>query len=447
MSDRPSASASVSASVSASASTGLTRWRYQAADARGAMTRGEVDAVSAEAAVDLLRRRSLWVIDLEPTRGASASAVRSSGAASTSTSTSATPAVTAARLLDRLSQRTTDREESLATLTRSVATLLGAGVPLERALAFAASGESDARWQQVFRGLQTAVTRGESLSEAAARVEALPRAYAPLLAAAEASGSMAATFARLADDLEARSQLRARVRAALVYPTLLALASTVGTLVILVVVVPRFADLIADAGGTVPASTRLLIALSALLSRFGWLLAIAVILAVTGVRQSLQDGSRRRRWHATRLGWPLVGRFEREQAAAGYLSTLAVALESGVPLLRAMTLARGTVGNVALVEQLAGAEAVVRDGGAVSDALSGSLPPLATRLLEAGEQGGALAPLARRAATAANDQVQRVITGAVSLIEPVMILGFGGVVGFVALALLQAIYGSNASSF
>jgi len=417
----------------------MTRWRYQAADAQGAMTRGEVDAVSAEAAVDLLRRRSLWVIDLEPTRGASASTVLVSG--------SATASVTSARLLDRLSRWTTDGEESLAIVSRSVATLLESGVPLERALAFAASAETDARWQQVFRGLQTAVTRGESLSEAAARVEALPRAYAPLLAAAEASGSMAATFARLADDLEARSQLRARVRAAMVYPTLLALASTVGTLVILVVVVPRFADLIAGAGGTVPASTRLLIALSALLSRFGWLLGIAVLLAGTSVRQSLQDLARRRRWHATRLRWPLIGRFEREQAAAGYLSTLAVALESGVPLLRAMTLARGTVGNAALAEQLAGAEAVVQDGGSISGALSGALPPLATRLLEAGEQGGALAPLARRAATAASDQVQRVITGAVSLIEPVMILGFGGVVGFVALALLQAIYGINASSF
>ena len=427
------------ASASASASAGMIRWRYQAADAQGAMTRGEVDAVSVEAAVDLLRRRSLWVIDLEPIRGASASVMRSSG--------SGFAWATSARLLDRLSQRTTDREESLATLTRSVATLLGSGVPLERALAFAASGESDTRWQQVFRGLQTAVTRGESLSEAAARVEALPRSYAPLLAAAEASGSMAATFTRLADDLEARSQLRARVRAALVYPTLLALASTVGTLVILVVVVPRFADLIAGAGGTVPASTRLLITLSALLSRFGWLLAIAVLAAGTAMRQSLQDLARRRRWHAMRLRWPLVGRFEREQAAAGYLSTLAVALESGVPLLRAMTLARGTVGNAALAEQLAGAAAVVRDGGSISGALAGSLPPLATRLLEAGEQGGALAPLARRAATAASDQVQRVITGAVSLIEPVMILGFGGIVGFVALALLQAIYGINASSF
>lgn len=419
MSNRPTASA------------GTTRWRYQAADAQGAMTRGEIDAASAEDAAEELRRRALWVIALEPTRAA----------------TLALALASPVRLLKRVARRTTDGDESLALLTRTVATLLESGVPLVRALAFAASGETDARWQRIFGGLQEAVTRGESLSEAAARVEALPRAYAPLLAAAEASGSMADTFARLADDLELRSQLRSRVRAALVYPTLLAIASTVGTLVILVVVVPRFADLIAGAGGTVPASTRLLIGLSALLSRYGWLVAIAVALAGTAVRQSLQDAARRRRWHAARLRWPLIGRFEREQAAAGYLSTLAVALESGVPLLRAMSLARATVGNDDLAERLARAEALVRDGGSVSQALSGSLTPLATRLLEAGEESGALAPLARRAATAANDQVQRVVTSAVALIEPVMILGFGGVVGFVALALLQAIYGINAGSF
>lgn len=419
MSNRPTASA------------GTTRWRYQAADAQGAMTRGEVEAASAEDAAAELRRRALWVIALEPTRAA----------------TLALALASPVRLLKRVARRTTDGDESLALLTRTVATLLESGVPLVRALAFAASGETDARWQRIFGGLQEAVTRGESLSEAAARVEALPRAYAPLLAAAEASGSMADTFARLADDLELRSQLRSRVRAALVYPTLLAIASTVGTLVILIVVVPRFADLIAGAGGTVPASTRLLIGLSALLSRYGWLVAIAVALAGTAVRQSLQDAARRRRWHAARLRWPLIGRFEREQAAAGYLSTLAVALESGVPLLRAMSLARATVGNDDLAERLARAEALVRDGGSVSQALSGSLTPLATRLLEAGEESGALAPLARRAATAANDQVQRVVTSAVALIEPVMILGFGGVVGFVALALLQAIYGINAGSF
>lgn len=408
-------------------------WRYEAADAHGTTTRGEIEAASAGEAADLLRRRALWVIELEPAnRGATAA--------------SATPSAVAG-LRQRLARRTTGGDAALAMLTRSIATLLAAGVPLERALAFAAAGETDPRWRDIFGGLQEAVRGGASLSDAASRVAALPRTYAPLLAAAEASGRMADTFARLADDLEQRSQLQARVRAALVYPTVLALAATVGTAVILVVVVPRFADLIVDAGGTVPASTRALIAASALLSRFGWILAGAVVLVVASLRQWLQEPSRRRRFHAARLRWPLVGRLEGQHAAAGYLSTLAIALEAGVPLLRAMTVARGTAGNDALVVQLERAEEVVRDGGSVAQALSGALPPLATRLLEAGEQGGALAPLAHRAATAAHDQVQRVITGAVALIEPVMILGFGGVVAFVALALLQAIYGINAGSF
>ena len=423
------------------APAGATRWRYQAADAQGAMTRGEVEAASAEAAVDLLRQRALWVIDLEATRGGGTAAAVPM--AEPSNSASALPAA----WLNRFVQRATDADDSLVILTRSVATLLESGVPLARALGFATSGETDPRWHSIFSGLQAAVVRGESLSEAAGRIDALPQSYAPLLAAAEASGNMADTFARLADDLEQRSQLRSRVRAALVYPAVLAAASTVGTLVILVVVVPRFADLIAGAGGVVPFSTRFLIGVSTLLSRFGWLLAVAVVLAGTAVRQSLQHAGRRRRWHAARLRWPLIGRFEREQAASGYLSTLAVALESGVPLLRAMLLARGTVSNEEIAERLARAEVVVRDGGSVSQALAGLLTPLATRLLEAGEESGALAPLARRAATAAGDRVQRGIASAVALIEPIMILAFGGVVGFVALALLQSIYGINASSF
>ncbi|MDQ8168734.1 MAG: type II secretion system F family protein [Gemmatimonadota bacterium] len=435
--------------MSAPRASAAIRWRYEAADAHGAITRGEVDAATADEAVAALRRRALWVIDLTPadeagTDGAAAPAPVGRTADGMVGGMADGIATRLQALWDRVGG---GRDEALLVSTRTLATLLEAGVPLTRALAFAASGDTDPHWRAVFAGLQEAVARGESLSDAAARVPSLPPRYAPLLAAAEASGSMAATVDRLANDLEQRGALRARVQAALVYPTVLATASVLGTLVILVVVVPRFADLIADAGGTVPASTRALIALSDALARAGWWLVGAGVLGAAAVRQWLRDPRQRLRWHTARLHWPLTGRFEQEQAAAAYLSTLAVALESGVPLLRAMPLARGTVGNAALAARLTGAEAVVRDGGSVAQSLSGTLPPLAVRLLEAGEQGGALAPLARRAADAAAAQVQRLITRAVALIEPAMILGFGGVVGFVALALLQAIYGLNASSF
>jgi type II secretory pathway component PulF len=109
-----------------------------------------------------------------------------------------------------------------------------------------------------------------------------------------------------------------------------------------------------------------------------------------------------------------------------------------------MTLARGTVENLALAEELARAEAQVRDGSPLAPALGQALPPLAIQLLDAGETSGALPALASRAADALDREVQQALTRAVSLVEPVMILGFGGIVGFVALALLQAIYGINA---
>lgn len=426
--------------------SGLLRWRYHAADARGVMSRGDVEASSLAAAVDVLRRRSLWVIDIEPERAGA----QARGADVEGTERFAMPSATVPRaraVAERVRRLTAGGDAVLPVITRAVATLLQAGVPLERALAFAVSGEPDVRWRAVFMGLRDAVTRGESLSAAAAGIPALPRSFAPLLAAAEASGTLPDTFARLADDLEQRASLQARIRAALVYPTVLAVASVIGTLVILIVVVPRFADLIAGVGGTIPASTRALILVSDWLSRMWWLLALMAVAIVAAIQQWLRDPAHRRRWHTARLGVPVSGRLEQEQAAASYLGTLAVALESGVPLLRAMGLARGTIGNAAISARMARAEEVVRDGGSAAHALAGSLPPLATRLLEAGEQSGALAALSRRAAVTSAEQVQRLITSAVSLIEPAMILGFGAIVGFVALALLQAIYGLNAGNF
>ncbi|MFN5583456.1 type II secretion system F family protein, partial [Gemmatimonas sp.] len=162
-------------------------------------------------------------------------------------------------------------------------------------------------------------------------------------------------------------------------------------------------------------------------------------------RRALRDPARATAWDAQRLGWPLIGRFERDRDGARYLDTLSLALASGVSLLRAMALARATMQNRALAARLEPAEARVRDGVPLVDAVGDTLPPLARQLLRAGEAGGALSVLAARAAAAADGEAERQLGRVVALIEPVMILGFGGVVALVALALLQAIYGLNAS--
>jgi type II secretory pathway component PulF len=413
------------------------RWRYHAAGADGSAVRGEIDASSERDAVDALRRRSLWVIELTP--------IDATDRGATLTSTSRTDPSRRRTAMSALWDRVSGRAGTdVAVVMRAMATLLAAGVPLHRALTYAEQEASTEPLRAAFAAVREGVQRGESLSVAMAAQAALPTQFAPLIAAGESSGTLNDSLTMLADHLERRDALRAKLRGALIYPTILGIASIVGVVVILLVVVPRFAALISESGGTLPASTRALIALSTLVTRGWWMILIAVSLAAALGERLLNTASSRQRLDESRLGWLVTGRLERLRASAAYTGTLAIGLRSGVPLLSAMALARGVIANRYLATALAEAESRVRGGSAVSTALSGLLSPLAERLIDAGETSGDLAGMAARAADAADGEVERALGQAVALIEPVMILGFGGVVGFVALALLQAIYGLNA---
>lgn len=413
------------------------KWAYRAADASGRESRGDVVASSAADAAAQLQGRALWVIELAPIGTSASLGTDITGLADRS------PETVPAALRARWQRWSGGDDESLGVLTRSMATLLAAGIPVDRALDFAASGDATV-WRTVFAEVRGSVRSGIPLSDALHAHPRLPTFFGSSVAAAEATGALAATFERLASTLERAARVRARVRTALVYPVVLGISSIVGTLVILLVVVPRFATLLSDTGGSLPLSTRLLVGLSSALSAGGWLLLPLLAFGVAWWQRAQRDPEQRVTWDARRLRWPVLGEFERQRDTARYLDTLALGLSSGVSLLRAMALSRATVRNTALSAALVPAEAHVRDGGGLAVALRDVLPPIASRLLEAGEAGGELSSLARRAADAAEESAERQLGRVVALIEPIMILGFGGVVAFVALALLQAIYGLNA---
>ncbi|MEO7999713.1 MAG: type II secretion system F family protein [Gemmatimonadaceae bacterium] len=393
------------------------RFGYRAADAGGAMQEGEIDAESEQSAVDLLRRRALWVTELWPKQ----SAVR----------------VKTSRGIPA---------GALATVTRAISTLLASGVPLDQALTYAATQSPALELRDAFAAVRSDVRNGRSLAESFRAQKLFPSLFSALSATGEATGTLDTALARLAEHLERSDELRARMRAALLYPSLLGVAAIFGVTVIMLVVVPRFAILLQQTGSALPWSTRALMAVSTTFT-VGWpamlLLAIAT---VAGWRTWISREGNQRRWHAARLTLPVVGELERFMGAARYTRTLALALPSGVDLLSAMQLARGTVSNAALQMQLEQAESQVRNGSSLSASTANTLPPLAVQLLNAGEASGALAVLSSRAADALDAEVQRQLSKAVTLIEPILILGFGALIGFVALGLLQAIYGVNASS-
>ncbi len=397
--------------------TATKRYGYRAANASGAIEEGEIDASSEENAVDVLRRRSLWATEVWPKQR-----------------------------LRKIKRSRGTPNGTLSRDTRTLATLLASSVPLEQALNYVAMHSLAMDLRSAFSAVRTRVQNGVALSDALRAERAFPPLFAALAATGEATGTLDASLSRLADHLERADELRDRLRAALLYPALLGIAAIAGVTVIMLVVIPRFSVLLQQAGGTLPLSTRMLMAVSNVFTT-GWpvMLVLGVALAL-GWRQWIARAVNRRQFHAARLRWPLIGDYERAMGAARYTRTLALALPSGVDLLAAMRLARGTVENTALAELLENAEGAVRNGGALSASVANALPPLAVQLLAAGEASGALAALSARAADALEAETQRELSKAVTLIEPILILGFGGLIGFVALGLLQAIYGINAST-
>ena len=394
-------------------------YRYRAATPAGRVVEGVIDAASVGMALEALRRQQLTPVDV----------------------TDADLSVGRGR-----QERGVGRAAALALATRTLAALLGAGVALDRALAFAAEQASNAEVAAAFRQVRSEVQSGLPLADACRRQ---PRVfggvYAAMIAAGEEGGALDQAASRLADHLDEAGELRATVRSALLYPLLMALVSALGIMVLLLVVVPRFVTMLGDVGGTLPVSTRALVAMSRIVVGSWWVWLPLAALAVVGTRRWLDDPEHRLRWHRARLALPVVGSLEQRYAAARFARTFGLLLRGGTRVVPALRVAGTSVTNLALTLGVEQAAALVSQGRSVADALGNTFPPLVTRLLAVGEESGQLDALALRAADAYDAEVRRAVRSAVALLEPAMILLFGVIVGFIALAMLQAVYSINAS--
>jgi len=200
-------------------------------------------------------------------------------------------------------------------------------------------------------------------------------------------------------------------------------------------------------GGTLPLSTRLLLGASQVLTKGWWAWLLLAAALAYAVPTALARPETRRRWHAARLAWPWVGDIELKYSTARFARTLGLLVKSGVPLLPALKIARASATNLVVQEGVDRAAAALAEGSALAPALAGTLPPLAQQMIAVGEESGRLEELCLRIADSYDGEVRRALRTAVALLEPALILVFGALVGFVALAMLQAIYGINLKVF
>ncbi|GLO40537.1 type II secretion system protein F [Pseudomonas putida] len=397
----------------------MALFRYQAQDAKGVRQRGTVEASGARQARQTLREQGLLVLSMSPL-GASPMA--------------------------RLLARSTLSLARRSLLTRQLATLLHAGVPLTEALQAVAEQSTPRHVRQVLRGVAERVAEGHALAQALAHYpQAFPMVYRATVAAAERSGHLAGVLERLAEHGENHQALRQKVQLAMVYPLILLVISLLVVGFLLGYVVPDVVQAFSRDHAQLPLATRVLITLSDATNHYGLaalaLLAMAIVLVACALRQP----ARRRQWHGFSLRLPGYGEFVRASEAARFISTLAILGRSGVVLVEAMNISATVIGNLILRERLLRAARELGEGTTLANCLARSeaLPPLMLHMIASGERAGELDTMLERAADLQAKQLAGRISLLVSLCEPLMLLLMGGIVLFIVLAILLPILNLN----
>src|SRR3954470_7020639 len=400
----------------------MPNFAYQAVDDAGRARNGEAAAVSVGALTKSLEERGLLVLDVAETRAG------------------ATTAGKGFRF---------GRRREILEVTRALASLLPVGMPLAQALQ-AASNVATGDVRAAVLEVKSRVERGDTLSAALAEHPAFfPPLYVGLVRAGERSGDIDSAFARLSAQLERDEALRARILSASIYPMLLATAGTIAVSVLLFFVLPKFVTLLEGSGAKLPTSTATLLSLSSFLHRV-WPILILIPFVLAGIgtwMRNSDDGQR----VASRLllGMPLVRTLRRYALAARFSRLLGVLLGGGAPLLNALDDTIESLGDPVAKDDVARIRTSVREGSSLRAAVGESaiFPPLLAQLIGVGEDAGQLREFLSKSAEIFEERTERATQRLAALAEPAMIVVFGAIVAFVALSLLQAIYGINASSF
>ncbi|GAB2736616.1 type II secretion system inner membrane protein GspF [Melaminivora jejuensis] len=405
----------------------MPAFSFEALDAEGRVRRGTVDADSPRAARGLLRAQALVPLDVQAL-GSDAQAGQPQG------------------LAQRLLTRPVLGSAALAVWTRQLAGLVGAGLPLERALT-ALAEEADSQPQaHLVAALRAEVNAGAPFARALALH---PREFSPIycavVGAGEASGALGEVLERLADDLEARQQLRAQLVGAALYPAIVTVVAVLIVLFLVGYVVPQVAGVFAGSKRALPLLTVAMLALSDFVRHWGWALLGAVVLIAVSARLALSRDGFREKFDGWWLRLPLLGRLARGYNAARFAATLAMLAGAGVPILRALQAAAETLHNRALRADALAALALVREGAPLASALAQTrrFPGLLSMFARLGEQTGRLPQMLERAATQLGSEVQRRALQLATLLEPLLIVGMGVVVMLIVLAVLMPIIQLN----
>ena len=404
----------------------MPAYTFEALDVQGQTRKGVMEAETVKAARSQLRAQALVPLKVDPVV-----------AGETGGSAGSKAGFFAPRVFNGA---------KLAIWTRQIAGLITSGLPLERALTALADEAEDDKQRNLIAALRAEVNAGSSFARALGQhPREFSEIFVAVIGAGEQSGHLGGVLERLADDLEESQALKAKLIGAALYPAIVTLIAIGIVLFLVSYVVPQVAGVFAGTKRALPFLTVAMLAASAAVRQYGWLMLIAIVLIATGGRLALGNAQIREKFDAAWLNLPLVGRLSRGYNAARFASTLAMLAGAGVPILKALQAAAQTLSNHAMRADALDALVLVREGAPLASALAQKkrFPGLLSMFARLGEQTGQLPLVLQRAAAQLSTEVQRRAMALATLLEPLLIVAMGGMVMLIVLAVLLPIIQLN----
>jgi len=408
----------------------VAAYEYTALDAAGREQRGVLEGDSPRQVRQVLREKQWLPLQVLPVSGD-----RRDDNAGTADATRRS-----------FAWRANIKAADVALLTRQLATLVRAAVPLEESLRAVAEQSERPAVQKVLAAVRSRVIEGHTLAHALGEFpKVFPEIYRATVAAGEQSGRLDTVLERLADYTENRDQLRQRVLGAMLYPIVLTVMCIVIIAGLLTYVVPKVVEVFESGRNTLPWMTRALLATSEFLSTFGpWILAALAVAAVVFARW-VRDPAARRKVDALLLRLPLAGRLVRGFNTARFTRTFSILTGSAVPVLEALRIAGAVIGNLPMRDAVERAAERVREGAPIGRSLAsgGLFPPMTVHLISSGESSGKLEEMLERAATNQERELDGLLTALVGLLGPMLIVAMGVFVTAIVFAMLMPIFEMN----
>jgi len=394
-------------------------YQYKALDARSKKVSGVIEAESPKSAVLKLKKLSIYPLEIIETEEREKE-----------------QRFRIPWLKDRVSS------SELAIMTRQLATLVGAGLPLVQCLTALTEQVSNPRLKNVIAEVRELVNEGSNFAEALAQYPRIfSEFYVNMVQAGEQSGALELVLGRLADFTESQSQLRNQVLFAMLYPVIIFIIG-IGVMVFMfTVVIPKLSVIFEQTHQTLPFITRIMIGLSRFIRQFIWLIILLLIGGYYGFQRWKKSTSGREQWDQWILKIPLLGGLIQKLAIARFARTLSTLLTSGIPVLKSFSIVERVVNNSIIARAIAQAKENITEGASIAGPLkaSGVFPPFLIQMIASGEQSGELEFLLEKAGDAFEREVEYAVNGLVKLIEPIMIIFMAIIVGLIIVSFLLPI--------